>query len=95
MDLGGSCSGLLSHQLGNSLALTDSAAQGAKGLRSCMAAPGEGSATHCGLARTGSYSLGDGGSKGYEAEPEFTPKIFRGKVQSVFQTYGWIRLTKS
>lgn len=50
MDLGGSCARLLSHhcQLGNSLALPDSTAQGAKGLE------GEGSATRCGLAKTGS-----------------------------------------
>lgn len=53
MALGGSCAGLLSHccHLGNSLALPDSAAQSAKGLE------GGGSATHCGLAKTGSYFL--------------------------------------
>lgn len=30
-------------------------------------------------------SFGNGGSKGHEAEPNFTPKIFRWKVQNYFK----------
>lgn len=86
MDLGGSCSGRLSHccHLGNGLALTDGVAQSTKG---SAAAPGEGSATHCGLATTGSSSPSVmEGAKGVRwMEPKLTLKIFEEKCEVFFK----------
>lgn len=90
MDLGGSCFRLLSDhcQSGNSLALMGSTAWSAKGSQSSMAAPGEALLLAAFWAKHHPTSLSDGGSKGIEVEAKFTPQIFKGKVSSVFQTYG-------
>lgn len=96
MDLGDSCSGLLSRccQLGNGLALVGSVAQSAKGLPTAW--------QHCQSSvltlawpKLDPAAPSNGGSKGHEAEPSFVPNIFRGKLQSYSFEIGLMRVRAS